>query len=331
MKIISYGVRAIEENFFHQLNKYNYQLTLVSELLTDHNVHLCDGYNVVMLRGNCKADRQNLIKMKELGIEYILTRTVGFDHIDLKAVKELGFKLCARVPAYSPNAVSELAVSLALGFTRKVFDIVHNSSSKDFRALDQYFSHEIRLSTVGIIGMGRIGAASAKAFKGLGARILAVDPHANDLSKELAEMTDLDTLSKESDVVIIHAPYIKDQNYHLINEHFIKNMKKGSFLINVARGELVDIDAVLNGIESGHLGGVALDVVEGESAYFFKNFQNKKIPDPIIEKLVSYYPKVIITPHLGSFTDEALTNMIEISYQNLDEFLTHQTCKNSLV
>ena len=69
----------------------------------------------------------------------------------------------------------------------------------------------------------------------------------------------------------------------------------------------------------------------GESAYFFKDNTGQKLPDPIVDKLVSYYPRVIITPHLGSFTDEALTNMIEISYQNLEEFLKTGMCKNTII
>lgn len=106
MKIISYGVRPVEESFFHQLSKFSYTLDLVPELLTDDNTHLCQGADVVMLRGNCKAHRENLIK-----------------------IKELGFELCARVPSYSPTAISELAVAMALGLSRKT---VRND--------DEYFS-----------------------------------------------------------------------------------------------------------------------------------------------------------------------------------------------
>ena len=93
MKIISYGVRPVEHSFFHQLNTFAYILDLVPELLTDDTAHLCQGADVVMLRGNCKADKKNLIKIKELGVKYILTRSVGYDHIDLDAVKELGFEI----------------------------------------------------------------------------------------------------------------------------------------------------------------------------------------------------------------------------------------------
>lgn len=331
MKIVSYGVRPVEEAFFHKLNTYGYELILVKELLTDDNVQLCKGAQVVMLRGNCKANKNNLTIMKELGVEFILTRTVGYDHIDLESVTELGFKLCARVPSYSPTAISELAVSLALGLSRKTFAMISSSSQKNYIAYDNYFAKEVRLSTVGIIGAGKIGLYSVKAFKAMGAKVLAYDPYPSEEAKANVELVSLEQLQKESDIILIHCPYIKGTNDKLINHEFISNMKAQSIIINTARGELVDTQALLDGIESGKLAAVGLDVITGEYAYFFKDFSGQTLPDPIVEKLSSYYPRVVITPHLASFTDEALTNMIEISYQNLDQFIKTGTCNNSLL
>ncbi len=331
MKMISYGVRPTEQEFFNRLNTFGYDLELVPALLNDDNVELAKGFDCVMLRGNCKADKVNLTKFKEYGVEYILTRTVGYDHVDLQAVKELGFKLCARVPAYSPTAISELAVSMALGLSRRTFDMVAHSSNKDFIAYDSYFAKEVRHSTVGIIGTGRIGLCSAKAFLGMGAKVLGSDPYPSKEAEELITMTSIDTLLQESDIVLLHSPYFKDSNHHMVDEKFISKMKDGAIFVNTARGELMDIDAVLSAVESNKLSGVGLDVLEGEKAYFFQSFTGKTIPNPTIEKLISYYPRVIISPHVGSFTDEALTNMIEISYQNLDEFLKNGSCENSLL
>ncbi len=331
MKMISYGVRPVEEDFFNKLNTFGYDLELVPALLNDDNVELAKGFDCVMLRGNCKADKTNLTKFKEYGVEYILTRTVGYDHIDLQAVKDLGFKLCARVPAYSPTAISELAVSMALGLSRKTFDMVAHAANKDFVAHDSFFAKEVRHSTVGIIGTGRIGLCSARAFLGMGAKVLGTDPYPSKEAEELLTMTDLDTLLKESDIVLLHSPYFKDSNHHLVNKDFLSKMKDGSILVNTARGELIDITAVLDAIESNKLYGVGLDVLEGEKEFFFKNLTGTTLSNPVIEKLVSYYPRVIFSPHLGSFTDEALTNMIEISYQNLEEFLKEGSCKNTII
>ncbi|MDK2818030.1 MAG: lactate dehydrogenase [Spirochaetota bacterium] len=331
MKIVSYGVRPIEESFFHKLNTFSYILDLVPELLTNDNIHLCQGADVVMLRSNCNADKNNLIKMKELGIKYILTRTVGYDHIDLKMVKELEFELCARIPSYSPTAVSELAVSIALGLSRKTIAMTMNTSHKDYKIYNNYFSKEIRHSTVGVIGTGRIGICSVKAFLGLGAKVLGYDPYPSEEIKSIIDIVDLDTLLQESDIILLHTPYFKDSNYHFVNEQFINKMKNNSILINTARGELVDLKAILKGIKSGKLAGVGLDVLENENMCFFRDNTDQKLQDPIIEELSSYYPRVIITPHVGSFTEVALTNMIEISYQNLDQFLKYGFCDNTLI
>ena len=107
LKIVAYGVRPNEVDFFHKLNKYNYELKLVEELLTHDNIETAEGQDAVLLRGNCVADRQNLEKIKSYGIKYVFTRTVGFNHIDLQACKEMNL-MVARVPAYSPNSVAEL-------------------------------------------------------------------------------------------------------------------------------------------------------------------------------------------------------------------------------
>ena len=331
IKLVSYGVRAVEEAIFHNSNTFNYELVLVKELLTDDNVHLCEGANGVILRGNCKAHRANLEKMKNMGLKYVLTRTVGFDHIDLNAVKDLGFELCARVPSYSPNAISELAVSMALGLYRKTFKMFSNSSKHNFMASDDLFAKEIRLSTVGVIGAGRIGMESIKSFFGLGAKVLAFEPYPSDVLKNFATIVDLDTLAKESDIIVLHAPYIKDSNHHMINKDFISKMKDNSIIVNMARGELIDTSALIDGLESGKIDSCALDVVEGETSVFFKNFEGKNIEDKNIEKLLSFFPRVILTPHLGSFTDEAVRNMVEISYSNLDEYLKTGKCKNTII
>lgn len=331
IKLISFGVRKVEEDTFNNSNTYGYQLTLVKDLLTDDNVDLCNGHDGVILRGNCKANKTNLEKMKKMGIKYILTRTVGYDHIDLQAVKELGFELCARVPAYSPNAIAELAVSLAMGLARKPFQMAANSSKNNFVASDAFFAKEIRLSTVGVIGTGRIGLVSIKSFLGMGAKVIGYDPYPSQEAKQLIDIVDLDKLIKESDIILLHAQYIKDSNHHLINKERISNMKDGVIIVNTARGELIDSEALLQGLESGKIYGCGLDVLEGESSFFFKDLQGKEIPNQTAQKIASFYPRVIITPHLGSFTDEAVKNMVEISYQNLDEFLKTNKCKNTII
>lgn len=330
IKIVCYGVRETEVEFFNKINKnYGYDLKLVTLGLNHENVKEAIGAKMIMVRGNCKADRQNLEFLKSNGLEVVLTRTVGYDHVDLKAIEELGLK-AARVPGYSPNAIGELAVSHAMMLLRHTAYTVNKTRKKDFTVDAFMFSKEIRNCTVGIIGAGKIGLTTAKLFKGLGANVVAYDVFQSDLAKEVVEFMDLDDVLSKSDIISIHMPYIKGVNYHIINDEFISKMKDQAILINTARGELQDIDAIIKGIENNKLSGFATDVLEGESEVFFKNLNEKKLENRSYERLLELYPRVLITPHIGSYTDEALTNMIETSYENAKEFLEIGECKNSI-
>ena len=330
IKIVCYGVRPTEVPYFHEINKkFGYDLKLVTLGLNHENVEEAIGAEAIMVRGNCKADGRNLELLKANGLQYVLTRTVGFDHVDLEAAKALGLKV-ARVPGYSPNAISELAVTLAMMLLRHTAYTVNRTSEKNFVVDGFMFSREVRNCTVGILGTGRIGLTTAKLFKGLGAKVIGFDIFQSDEAKEVVEFKSMDEVIAESDIISVHMPYIKGQNDHLINDEFIAKMKQDAILINTARGEVQDIDAIIRGIESGKLGGFGTDVLQGESEIFFKDFTGQEISNPSFAKLVELYPKVLVTPHMGSYTDEALKNMIEFSLENLKSYLATGDCQNAI-
>lgn len=329
-KVVCYGVRPTEVPYFNQINqKFGFDLKLVTLGLNHENVEEALGAEAIMVRGNCMADRRNLTLLKENGLQFVLTRTVGFDHVDLDAAKELGLRV-ARVPGYSPNAISELAVTLAMMLLRHTAYTINRTKDKNFTVDGEMFSREIRNCTVGILGTGRIGLTTATLFKGLGAKVIGYDVYQSDAAKEVVEFKSMDEVIAESDIISVHMPFFKDSNYHIINDDFIAKMKEQAILINTARGELQDIEAVIRGIESGKLGGFGTDVLEGEKSVFFKDFSGKTLDQESHEKLVSLYPKVLITPHIASYTDEALENMIEFSLENLKSYLNTNTCKNEI-
>lgn len=329
IKLICYGVRDVEIPFFKRLNKYSYELVLEEDFLNHDNVELAKDAQAVMIRGNCNADSQNIEKLNSYGVKYILTRTVGFNHIDLEAANKFGIKV-ARVPGYSPNAISELAVTLAMMFLRHTAYTVDRTKNKNFVVDENMFSKEIRKCTVGVLGTGKIGYTTAKLFNGLGANVLAYDIVESEEAKKIVKYMSLDDVLKYSDIISVHVPFIRYQNYKMINQDFISKMKDGAILINTARGELQDNDAILKAIENNKLGGFGCDVFENETDFFFKDLTNQSLKDNTLERLVNYYPKVLITPHIGSYTDEALINMIEISYDNLNDFLTKQESINEV-
>ncbi|OKZ86580.1 2-hydroxyacid dehydrogenase [Clostridium sp. 29_15] len=330
VKLVCYGVRETEVPFFEEINKkFGYDIKLVLSGLNDENVKEAMGAEAIMVRGGCKADRQNLELLKAHGLQYVLTRTVGINHVDLEAVKDLGLK-AARVPGYSPNAISELALSLAMMLLRHTAYTVNRTKDKNFTIDSFMFSKEIRNCTVAVLGAGRIGLTTAKLFKGLGARVIAYDVFQNDAAKEIVEFMELDQVLAEADIISVHMPYIQGVNERMINDEFIAKMKDNAILVNTSRGEVQDTEAIIRAIESGKLGGFGTDVLENEYDVFFKDLTGQALEDKTKEKLISLYPKVLVTPHIGSYTDEALTNMIEYSYENLREYLNDGTCKNSI-
>ncbi|MFT8389785.1 MAG: NAD(P)-dependent oxidoreductase [Sporolactobacillus sp.] len=321
-KIIAYGVEPYEEQMYTDLNKYGYQVTIVNDLLTADNGDLAEGHDGVLLFVNCLADRANLKKFNDYGIKYVFTRTAGFNHIDLQAAADFGMKV-ARVPAYSPNAIAELAVNLGTALSRSVVYTTGRTAKLNFTVTETMFSREVRKSTVGIVGTGHIGCVEAELYKGLGAKLLGYDIFQSDFAKKLVEFKELDELLAESDIVSLHLPYFPGKNENFVGEEFISKMKDGAVLVNTARGELVDEAAVIKAIKSGKLAGFGADVLTDETRFFGKDFSNgEEFPDATIKELMELYPKVLITPHVAAMTDEAVSNMISTSYDNFNTVLT---------
>lgn len=327
IKLICYGVRDVEIPTFNALNTYGYELELVEAFLNDENVDLAKGFDAVMVRGNCKASKENIEKLHSFGVKTLLTRTVGFNHVDLDTLKDLNMN-AARVPSYSPNAIAELAVTKAMMLLRNTAYMVNKSKDLDFTVDGSMFSKEIRNCTVGIIGLGKIGFTAAKLFKGLGAEIIAYDPFEVEDFKSVVTYQSFESVLKNSDVISIHMPYFKGKNDHVINKETLSLLKEDAILVNTSRGELIDLDAVLTSIENYTLKGFAADVIENEPSIFFKKHENTE--DAMLKRIKALYPKVLFTPHIGSFTYEALKNMIETSYENLAVFIEGRPCENSL-
>lgn len=329
VKLICFGVRPVEIPSFEELNKnFNYELTLVSELLSPNNISLAQNHDAILLRANCLADQTILNTLASYNIKYLLTRTAGYNHIDIEHARTLGIKM-AYVPYYSPNAIAELVISMSMNFLRHISYTSHRTQVGNFTIDEKMFSKEIRSCTVGIIGMGKIGLTVAYLFQSLGASVIGYDPSPS-IEAQQYSLLSLDDVLSQADIITLHCPYIPNKNYHFINENFLKKIKKGAILINTARGELQDLNAIVKSLQNNHLGYFGTDTIEDESQIFFKNWAHQRIPNNNIKILMDLYPQVVITPHIGSYTQEALTNMIGVSYQNLQELLNNIPCSNEL-
>ncbi len=331
-KIICFGCRGYELPYFEELGKkYGYELITRPEYLNNDNIELAYGYPIVMVRGNCNVDAAHMKSLKEKGLKYYLTRTAGYNHVDVKACKELGIET-AFVPGYSPNAISELALTLSLSLLRHTQYTCDLTSKGKFKVTDTMFSKEIRDCTVGILGCGRIGRTTASLYKGLGAKVIGYDVFVSPACEGLIEMKKTpDEVFGEADIIVCHMAYVKGSNDKFISEELINKSKKGAIIVNVARGEVMDNMAALKAVKDGHLGGLALDVIDNEKALFNHEFLPNEMPNEEAQLALDLYPSVLITPHVGSATEHALIDMIEVSLQNMEEYLSTGKCKNSLI
>lgn len=318
MKIIAYATRPDEmESMDRYAKELNFELKRVSEQFSKDTAHLAKGFDGVAILGNCSADRQGLEALKDLGITVMASRSAGINNIDVEAAKELGIHV-SNVPAYSPNAVSEFAITAALCLARNIPMMLKRTAMHNY-SLGGLLGFEMRKSTVGIIGTGRIGLEAAKGFKGLGARVIGYDPYPNDKAEGILTYVSLEELFKTSDIISLHVPLL-ESNYHLINKETLALMKPNAILVNTSRGGLVDADDVVEALLAGRLKGFAMDVYEQEVGLLHADRSLTLINDPTF-LMLSAMENVMISPHSGFYTDEAVANMVEISFRNLHAYL----------
>ena len=242
---------------------------------TLENAELAKGYDAVSVTP-CDMSAPMVKRFHELGIKSICCRSIGYDHVDRETARALGMKV-ANVD-YPPNGVANFAIMLMLMSLRKAGHILKRGEAQDY-SLKGKIGRDISGCTVGVIGTGRIGRTVLQHLSGFGCRLLAYDLYPNEDVKKIAEYVPLETLLKECDVITLHTNATAE-NHHLIDAKAIETMKPGAVIINTARGKLIDSDALIAGLESGKLGGAALDVLENENGLYYYNRMGDVIPNP---------------------------------------------------
>ncbi|AJG98321.1 lactate dehydrogenase [Clostridium beijerinckii] len=311
MRILAYSHRRDETQYFEEFSKkYNVEVVLCNEEPSLETAPLAKGFDCISII-TTNIDSELVEKFHELGVKFISTRTIGYDHIDLKKAKELGVRV-GNV-TYSPNSVADYTIMLILMAVRKVKLIMERSNVQDF-SLRGIQGKELPNLTIGVIGTGKIGRTVINHLGGFGCKILAHDVYENDEVKSNVEYVDLDNLFKCSDIITLHMP-ATEENYHIINKKAIKLMKNGVFIINTARGSLINTNDLIQGIESKKIGGAALDVIEQESSIYYSDLKGETLKNRNLAILKSF-PNVIITPHAAFYTDQAVSDMIENSIKS---------------
>lgn len=326
MKIAVFEKRPYEEKIIQEYSiKYGVDFVSTDEILDEKSVYLCDGVDAVTTLGFSNLNIQLLDKLKEKGVKFLSTRTVGYNHINVEYAKKLGFKVCN--VSYAPNGVADFTVMLMLIAIRNYKPAMWRQNVNDY-TLHGLMGKEMRNLTVGVIGTGRIGTAVINNLSGFGCKILAYDKFQNDSVRKFAKYVSFDELLFQSDIITIHVPLFPE-NIGLINKKNIEKMKKGVIIVNTARSELTVISDLIEGIETEKIGALAMDVFENESEIYHHYLST----DIIKNKDMAYlrqFPNVVLTQHMAFFTDSAANEMIVNSLNNLLDFFKTGTCQNQI-
>ncbi|KAK8125190.1 D-lactate dehydrogenase [Apiospora kogelbergensis] len=296
--------------------------------LSLETVELARGAEAVCVFVNDAVDAPVLEALAQYGVKAILLRCAGYNHVDLEAAERLGF-FVANVPSYSPEAVAEFAVALIQTLNRNTHRAYNRVREANFN-LDGLLGRNLHGKTVGLVGTGKIGVALARIMVGFGCCVIAFDPFENaEFKKCGGTYTDLDALLAQSDIVSLHCP-LTETSKHIINAGTLAKMKPNAMLVNTSRGGLIHTKAVIAALKSKHLGGLALDVYDGEGALFYKDHSGEIIDDDELMRLTTFH-NVLVCGHQAFFTDEALSEIGACTISNLADFVHGRKCKNSLV
>jgi D-specific alpha-keto acid dehydrogenase len=306
--ITIYGCEPDEAVLFRErAPRFGVVPTITDAAVSEATTGLALGNRCVSVGHKTRITGSTLLALREIGVEYISTRSIGFDHIDVHYAERVGISV-GNV-AYSPDSVADYTLMLMLMMARNAKSVLRRAEVHDYR-LGDVRGKELRDLTVGVVGTGRIGAAVIDRLRGFGCQALAYDSR----PQTSADYVPLDDLLVQSDMVTLHTPLTAD-THHLLNHRRIGQMRRGAVVVNTGRGSLVDTEALVPALESGQLGGAALDVLEGEEGIFYADCRGKPVESEALLRLQKM-PNVLISPHTAYYTDHALSDTVENSLLN---------------
>ncbi len=329
MKIIFYESTPEDENSFRDIFKSIEGLEMVfcSDVLSDKNISLAKDCSAVSVFIGSKVTAELISQLPNTKI--ITTRSTGYDHIDKDAAKQKNIVVC-NVPAYGSRTVAEFTFALILGLSRKAFLAYRQLKDQHNFDISHFEGFNLQGKTLGVVGTGRIGQNVIKIAKGFEMNVLGFDLFPkNELETSLGfKYSSLNELLAGSDIITLHVPYTKD-THHLINSTNIKSVKPGALLINTARGEVVETDALLYALKHKILSGAGLDVLEGErelkdemASILQENVANVKIL--LEDHMLMDDSNVALTPHIAFFTKEAKKEICQTTADNIANFFKNQ-------
>lgn len=308
--ITIYGCENDEADVFRRLSsQFGIMPTIIGDAVSETNAKLVTGNQCISVGHKSDICEATLMALKNVGVKYISTRSIGCNHIDIDAARKVGIVVGNVI--YSSDSVADYTLMLMLMVIRNAKSIVSGVQECDFR-LDTVRGKELRDMTVGVVGVGHIGGAVMERLKGFGCRILTYSRGSKNGCLSLQE------LLEKSDIITLHVPLNTD-TYHMIGGEQMKMIKKGAFLVNTGRGALVDTKELIKALDSGELGGAALDVLEGEEGIFYFDCSQKLIDNQFLLKLKKMQ-NVIISPHTAYYTGRVLYDITQQTILNCLDF-----------
>ncbi|NNK75742.1 MAG: 2-hydroxyacid dehydrogenase [Maribacter sp.] len=328
MKLLVYSAKDFEIPFLEKANSARYNVKYIPEALDTNTAIKAVGFEAVSIFSGDDASLVVLEKLRDLGVKYITLRSAGYNNVQIKAAKRFGLKV-ANAPDYSPNAIAEHTVALLMAMNRKIHIADRQVRSFNFEQ-DKLLGFDLLNKTIGIIGIGRIGSVLVKIMKGFGCKIIGNDLVPNSKLTELygVNYVTLEELYRQSDIISLNVPLTSETHY-MVSEAAFSLMKPEVLLLNTARGAIVDTKALINALKQNRISGYAADVYEKEKGIFFIDNSKQGIHDEHLRTLLSY-DNVLITPHQAYVTKEALSNIAEITFGNVDNWAQGESCQNEL-
>jgi D-lactate dehydrogenase len=327
MKVAVFSAKQYDREFLSAANGSRHELHFFEPHLNEETASLAAGFDAVCVFVNDQVNAAVIARLRLLGVKLIALRCAGYNNVDLAAAKKHAIT-AVRVPAYSPYAVAEHTVALMLALNRKLHRAYNRVREGNF-SLESLLGFDMHGKTLGIIGTGKIGTVVAGILSGFGCPTLAFDPVPNETCRSSGvHYVDLNELFAQSDIITLHCP-LTPENKHMINARALEKMKTGVMLINTSRGALLDTVAIIQGLKSGKVGYLGLDVYEEEEQIFFEDRSGLILSDDVFARLLTF-PNVIITGHQAFFTREALENIAATAIENITRFEQGQALGNHL-
>lgn len=312
---------------FAKLNSVSgIELSSHEEKLSPENISLAKDAEIVSVFVGTEMKKELIDELPNLKL--IVTRSTGYDHIDVVYAREKGISV-ANIPAYGSHTVAEFAFALILALSRKVYPAYNKLRDGSSFDIEEFQGFDLFGKTLGVVGMGKIGKNMINIARGFGMNTIAYDlkPDMKFAEETGTKCLSLDEVLADADILSLHT-ILNESTRHLINKQNIYKMKKGAYLINTSRGEIVETEALLDAVTGGHLAGAGLDVLEAERQ-LMDDIQHRGVREEKFHDFKTLYedhmlisiPQVVVTPHIAFFTKEAENDILNTTAKNISSFI----------